>query len=191
MYKRQAFRPAALAAHLLLLVADMQVEVDGSQREHAPAHADGLRAAPERHGCQPDVLRHHDVAGLEFLHDGEVGRVGSHAHGQRVCPEPVSYTHLDVYKRQALKTVGFLLREYERRYDGLVGRYGGDEFTLLMTDFDDEAELRRVLDELTGRLHVSIQAGGSSFEVHCSVGATVWHRQADADELLEQADRAL
>ena len=91
----------------------------------------------------------------------------------------------------ALKTVGFLLREYERRYDGLVGRYGGDEFTLLMTDFDDEAELRRVLDELTGRLHVSIQAGGSSFEVHCSVGATVWDRQADADELLEQADRAL
>lgn len=91
----------------------------------------------------------------------------------------------------ALKAVGFLLREFERRYDGLVGRYGGGEFTLLMTDFDDEAELRRVLDELTERLHVDIRAGGASFAVHCSMGASVWDRQLDADELLEQADRAL
>ncbi len=45
----------------------------------------------------------------------------------------------------------YALRGYERRYDGMVGRYGGDEFALLMTDFDDEAELRAVLDEITGR----------------------------------------
>lgn len=91
----------------------------------------------------------------------------------------------------ALKNVGFLLREFERRYDGLVGRYGGDEFTLLMTDFDDEGELRRVLEELTSRLHVDIQAGGAAFSMHCSMGVSLWDGRASADELLEQADQAL
>lgn len=91
----------------------------------------------------------------------------------------------------ALKSIGYLLREYERRYDGLVGRYGGDEFTLLMTDFDDMDELYRVLDELTSGLHVDIQAAGSAFSVHCSVGVSIWDHRASADELMEQADTAL
>ena len=83
-------RPAALAAHFLLLVADVHVEVDGGQRVHAPAHADGPGVPSQRHGGQPDVLRHHDVSGFQLLHDGEVGRVGADAHGQRVHPEPVA-----------------------------------------------------------------------------------------------------
>ncbi|PNV68281.1 GGDEF domain-containing protein [Enteroscipio rubneri] len=91
----------------------------------------------------------------------------------------------------ALKSVGYLLREYERRYDGLVGRYGGDEFTLLMTDFDDRSELYRVLEELTSSLHADVQTTGSAFSVHCSVGVSVWDHQASADELMKQADSAL
>ena len=91
----------------------------------------------------------------------------------------------------ALKTIGYALRGYERRYDGLVGRYGGDEFVLLMTDIDDEAELRGVLDEMVGELHVDIQSGDAVFSVHCSVGVAVWDRSIDADALMEQADRAL
>ncbi len=91
----------------------------------------------------------------------------------------------------ALKSVGYLLREYERRYAGLVGRYGGDEFVLLMTDFDDEAELRDVLDELTDGLQVDIQSGDSVFRVGCSVGVSLWDHRVGADELMEQADQAL
>ena len=71
-------------------MADVHVEVDGGQRVHAPAHADGPGVPSQRHGGQPDVLRHHDVSGFQLLHDGEVGRVGADAHGQRVHPEPVA-----------------------------------------------------------------------------------------------------
>ena len=58
-----------------------------------------------------------------------------------------------------MKSIGYALRGYERRYDGMVGRYGGDEFVMLMTDIDDEGELRAVLDEMVGDLHVDIQVG--------------------------------
>ncbi|RDB66803.1 GGDEF domain-containing protein [Eggerthella sinensis] len=91
----------------------------------------------------------------------------------------------------ALKSIGYLLREFERRYDGLVGRYGGDEFVLLMTDLDNDDELRDVLDEMTAGLHVDIQSGDAAFSVHCSVGVSVWDGRIDADVLMEQADQAL
>lgn len=91
----------------------------------------------------------------------------------------------------ALKSIGYLLREYERRYEGLVGRYGGDEFVLLMTDFDDEGELRGVLAALTEGLHVDIQSGDSVFSVGCSMGVSVWDHRVGADKLMEQADQAL
>ncbi|MBC2889634.1 diguanylate cyclase domain-containing protein [Gordonibacter massiliensis (ex Traore et al. 2017)] len=91
----------------------------------------------------------------------------------------------------ALKSIGYLLREYERRYEGLVGRYGGDEFVLLMTDFDDENELRDVLEDLTAGLQVDVQSGDSVFSVGCSVGVSVWDHRVGADEPMEQADQAL
>ena len=87
--------------------------------------------------------------------------------------------------------IGYALRGYERRYDGMVGRYGGDEFVMLMTDIDDEGELRAVLDEMVGDLHVDIQVGDAVVSVHCSIGAAVWDRVSDADALLGQADNAL
>ena len=91
----------------------------------------------------------------------------------------------------ALKSIGYALRGYERRYDGMVGRYGGDEFVMLMTDIDDEGELHAVLDEMVGDLHVDIQVGEAVVSVHCSIGAAVWDRVSDADALLGQADNAL
>ena len=91
----------------------------------------------------------------------------------------------------ALKSIGYALRGYERRYDGMVGRYGGDEFVMLMTDIDDEGELRAVLDEMVGDHHVDIQVGDAVVSVHCSIGAAVWDRVSDADALLGQADNAL
>ncbi|MEG1825704.1 MAG: sensor domain-containing diguanylate cyclase [Gordonibacter sp.] len=91
----------------------------------------------------------------------------------------------------ALKSVGYLLREYERRYEGLVGRYGGDEFVLLMTDLDDEAELVAVLDEMVEALHVDVKNADCSFMVHGSMGVAIWDRISGSDALIDQADKAL
>ncbi|MCQ5129958.1 GGDEF domain-containing protein [Butyricicoccus faecihominis] len=91
----------------------------------------------------------------------------------------------------ALKSVGYILREYEKKYDGVVGRYGGDEFVLLLTDLDDEAELRSVLDELVLRLHSEIGSAGQRIPVQCSVGVAVCRPDAELEQVIAQADEAL
>lgn len=91
----------------------------------------------------------------------------------------------------ALKSVGYILREYEKRYDGVVGRYGGDEFILLLTDLDDVAELNSVLDELVLRLHSEVGSAGHSISVQCSVGVAICQPGIELEQLIADADEAL
>ena len=91
----------------------------------------------------------------------------------------------------ALKSIGYILREYEKKYDGVVGRYGGDEFVLLLTDLDGEAELRSVLDELVLRLHSEIGSAGEHIPVQCSIGVALCLPGSDLQQLIAEADEAL
>lgn len=91
----------------------------------------------------------------------------------------------------ALKSVSYILREYEKRYDGVIGRYGGDEFILLLTNLDDEAELNSVLAELVLRLHSEVNSAGHSIPVQCSVGVSIYHPGVELEQLIADADEAL
>lgn len=91
----------------------------------------------------------------------------------------------------ALKSIGYVLREYEKKYNGVVGRYGGDEFVLLLTSLDDEQELRDVLDELVLRLQTNIQSGGQSIPMQCSIGAVVCRPGMSLEQVIADADEAL
>ena len=91
----------------------------------------------------------------------------------------------------ALKSIGYILREYEKKYGGVVGRYGGDEFVMLLTTLDDEQELRGVLDELVLRLQTNVQSGGQSIPVQCSVGVAVCRPDAELERMIADADEAL
>ena len=91
----------------------------------------------------------------------------------------------------ALKKIGFILRGYEKKYEGVVGRYGGDEFILILKDIDSVEELNDVLSELAERLHFSITVNGTEIPVHCSMGACVWNRKDTLKTLISKADKAL
>lgn len=91
----------------------------------------------------------------------------------------------------ALKQVGIILREYEKRYDGFSGRYGGDEFILILRDIDDLAELHSILQELVQRFHFSVTWKDQDISIHCSIGACSWDRKASLDTLIANADKAL
>ena len=91
----------------------------------------------------------------------------------------------------ALKSVGYILREYEKKYDGVVGRYGGDEFILLLTGLDDEGELCSILDELVLRLQSEIGSGGQRIPIRCSIGVSIYHPGADLQQMIADADEAL
>ena len=72
-----------------------------------------------------------------------------------------------------------------------MGRYGGDEFVLLLTSLDNEAELRGVLDELVLRLQTSVQSGGQSIPVQCSIGVSIYQPGAELEQMIADADEAL
>lgn len=91
----------------------------------------------------------------------------------------------------ALKSVGYILREYEKKYDGVVGRYGGDEFVLLLINLDNETELHSVLDELVLRLHSEIGSAGQNIPVQCSIGVALYRPGAELQQLISEADEAL
>ena len=91
----------------------------------------------------------------------------------------------------ALKSVGYILREYEKKYDGVVGRYGGDEFVMLLTGLDNEDELCGVLDELVLRLHSEIGSAGERIPVQCSVGVSLCRPETELENLIAEADEAL
>lgn len=91
----------------------------------------------------------------------------------------------------ALKSVGYILREYEKKYDGVVGRYGGDEFVILLTDIDDEDELKSILGSLVLRLHSDIGTKGETVPIHCSVGVAVRQPGSSLEQMIANADEAL
>lgn len=91
----------------------------------------------------------------------------------------------------ALRKVGGLLREYAVKYDGIVGRYGGDEFILILCDIDNHDELDNVLQELVGRLKFAILHKEQEISIHCSIGASVWREKLTLAMLIANADKAL
>ncbi len=91
----------------------------------------------------------------------------------------------------ALKSIGYVLREYEKKYDGVVGRYGGDEFVLLLTDIDDEEELKSVLDALALQLHSDIGTTAAPLPVQCSIGVAVKQPGSTLEQMIANADEAL
>ena len=91
----------------------------------------------------------------------------------------------------ALRKIGSILREYEMKYEGIVGRYGGDEFILVLNDVDTAQEVHAVLSELVEKLNFSIAVSQTDVAVHCSIGACIWNKTDSLDVLNAKADKAL
>lgn len=93
---------------------------------------------------------------------------------------------------EALKEVAQRLRSKMRIYDG-VGRYGGEEFLMILTDCDLMTALIRA-DELrawvASKPIVSTRAS-STITVSMGVAVSHDHAEGDIDALLNQADRGL
>lgn len=92
---------------------------------------------------------------------------------------------------RVLERYGGLLEENLRAAD-TAGRYGGEEFALVLpeTDVDEAAALlERILADARG---ISFRADGSEFRVTCSAGVTAAGPGDEAiDRLLDRADEAL
>jgi len=91
-----------------------------------------------------------------------------------------------------------LIRQVARRLAGelrevdTVGRIGGDEFVVLLTDVGGELEAVGVADRLIRALDAPFHVAGTEVFISCSVGITV-AREADTtyEHLVQQADSAM
>lgn len=97
---------------------------------------------------------------------------------------------------QVLRSLARMLQQRLRRTDA-IGRYGGEEFAIILPDTTGEAALK-VLDEIrNGFAHVQYQGRDTATNASCEFGVTfscgiaTFPTYSDANCLSEAADRAL
>ncbi|RZL28386.1 MAG: bifunctional diguanylate cyclase/phosphodiesterase, partial [Rubrivivax sp.] len=92
---------------------------------------------------------------------------------------------------QVLTTVSERLIGALRGSD-LVGRFGGDEFVVLLTDLTSRADVIVVLEALLSVVEVPVKADGRALSVTPSIGVAVFPDDGRyADELIQHADTAM
>jgi diguanylate cyclase (GGDEF)-like protein len=99
-----------------------------------------------------------------------------------------SYGHLagDI----ALKNTATIIRQTIRSYD-LVGRYGGEEFILLITDLDEvmaNNQMERIRENIE---HAVINYEGKEIRITCSIGLVKFDKGDTLETTIKKADTAM
>lgn len=92
---------------------------------------------------------------------------------------------------EVLKNFADLLKT-EMGKNGVVGRIGGDEFMVVLSNYEDESELRNYLHSfmMAGRYLMRDRLSGNG--IKCSVGISQFPKDADSyDRLFNIADKSL
>jgi len=93
----------------------------------------------------------------------------------------------DTVLREAAQRLGSCVRKSDT-----VARHGGDEFVILVSDFQTEADCQVVAEKVLRVLAQPFEAEGSSYRLGASIGIAVFPATgADGDALLRNADAAM
>lgn len=91
----------------------------------------------------------------------------------------------------ALRTVATRLVACVRDAD-TVGRFGGDEFVLVISEQDDSSGVLRVIERITSAFAEPLGIGGALYYLSCSIGYCFYPQHGnDAETLLMHADSAM
>ena len=102
-----------------------------------------------------------------------------------------TYGHLagDEALRWFAAAVGTAIRAYDQ-----AGRYGGEEFLLVLTEIPPQAAGQRLASLHASISNLQVRVQGLEFTIACSIGATVYDPAcafATVESLLAVADKAL
>lgn len=114
----------------------------------------------------------------------------------------VLFVDLDRFKRindtlghyvgdSILRTVAMRICRCIRRSD-TVGRQGGDEFVVIVTDISDRDDLATIVSKIRNVVSKPIKVENHQIVLTCSIGIAVWPFDGeDPDSLLKNADTAM
>ena len=89
-----------------------------------------------------------------------------------------------------LRSVAQRLRDNVRASD-IVARFGGDEFSVLMSDLDEPADAGILAQKLVEVMELPFQIDSSAVSTSISIGIALYEPDTDAEALLSRADVAL
>jgi len=168
----------------MAIVRDIRDRLASEARIQHLAHHDGLTgllnrpAFMERMALQlRQAERRGDMLALLFIDLDNFKRVND------------SLGHLE--GDQVLTTVSERIVGALRGSD-LVGRFGGDEFVVLLNDLTSRADIVVVLEALLSVVEVPVKADGRALSVTPSIGVAVFPEDGRlAEELIQHADTAM
>ncbi len=100
-----------------------------------------------------------------------------------------TYGHL--YGDKVLARVGQKLKEVVGE-DGIVGRIGGDEFMIVLTEIHDDQMLRSMLRAIKSQIKWEFAEDFTDFSITCSQGAAICpNNGTDYEDLFKKADYCL
>jgi diguanylate cyclase (GGDEF)-like protein len=103
----------------------------------------------------------------------------------------VNDTYGHMYGDQVLARVGELLKRIVAE-DGVVGRFGGDEFMLVLTGIRGVQELRGMLRTIRDQIKLEFSKDFEGLSITCSMGAAISPKSGKTfEELFSKADFCL
>ncbi|MEE4299957.1 MAG: sensor domain-containing diguanylate cyclase [Pseudomonadales bacterium] len=104
--------------------------------------------------------------------------------------KPINDEHGHAVGDEVLRVVARRLARCVREVD-LVARVGGDEFVVLLHDFDDPERLESIAGKLHAAVGQPIYVKGRMLRVGTAIGGVIAAHPLDEAALLERADRAM
>ncbi|WP_407427672.1 GGDEF domain-containing protein [Treponema sp.] len=105
--------------------------------------------------------------------------------------KPVNDAYGHLAGDKVLKKAGEVLKEVVGE-QGVIGRYGGDEFLVILEDMSEESIFRSILRAINVNISAAFENTFSDIKVTASVGASQYSKDGDTfDELFKKADFCL
>ena len=176
-----------MSRQLQRLVAARTSELELSREQlRLQATHDGLTGLLNRDAILRALAAELDRAGRE-------GKIAVVALADIDHFKQVNDTHGHLGGDEALRQFAAAMSEAVRPYDH-VGRYGGEEFLLILTDLPEDAAGQRLATLHAAITNLSVRGQETTFKLTCSIGATIYdpaHQAAGSESLLAVADLAL